>query len=126
MNVTVRPIERTDAFALAALRIQEDRQQGCEARPGFLREYADALLQEWDHRRGWIAELDDGSPVGCALVMRVRTLPSLSREGRAEGWYLEHVFVVPGHRGTGIGRRLRAAVQDAARDTGIVLGSSHA
>lgn len=119
MDATIRPIERRDAFALAALRIQHDREVGRATRAGFLTEYADALLAEIDGYRGWIAELGDGTPVGCLLALRVRKLPSLMAEGRPEWWYVQSVFVTASHRRTGVGRALMTGLQRAARDEGV-------
>ena len=42
MDARIRPVERRDAFSLAALRIQHDRELGRPPRPGFITEYADA------------------------------------------------------------------------------------
>ena len=119
MDATIRPIERRDAFALAALRIQHDREVGRATRAGFLTEYADALLAEIDCYRGWIAELGDGTPVGCLLALRVRKLPTLMAEGRPEWWYVQSVFVGVDHRRQGIGSALMTAVKRAARDEGV-------
>ena len=60
MTTRIRPIERDDALSLAALRLQQDREVGRATRPGFLTDYADALLADFDGYRGWIAEEHDG------------------------------------------------------------------
>ena len=77
MDVSLRPVERDDAFALAALRLQQDREQGRASRDGFLVAYADAFLDDFAAYRGWLAEEDDGRPVGCLLAQRVRKLPKV-------------------------------------------------
>lgn len=119
MDATIRPIERRDAIPLAALRMQQDRESGQATRPGFLDEYAAALLAEFDQWRGWIAELDDGRPVGCLLAQRVRKLPWLHGPGRAEWWYVQQVFVCSDRRRQGIGRRLVSRAQLAASESGV-------
>ncbi|MGJ6980806.1 GNAT family N-acetyltransferase [Aestuariimicrobium soli] len=119
MEATIRAIERRDAIPLAALRLQQDREAGQTTRPGFLDEYAEALLAEFDSWRGFIAELDDGRPVGCVLAQRVRKLPWLHGPGRAEWWYVQQVFVCPDQRRLGIGRRLVSQVQLAAAEAGV-------
>lgn len=114
MTTRIRPIERDDALSLGALRLQQDREVGHTPRPGFLTDYADALLADFDGVRGWIAEEPDGRPVGCVLALRVRKLPTLSHLGRPEWWYVQQVFVSADRRREGLGRRLLHAVQEAA------------
>ena len=114
MTTRIRPIERDDALSLGALRLQQDREAGRTPRPGFLTEYADALLADFAAQRGWIAEEPDGRPVGCVLVHPVRKLPTLGHLGRPEWWYVQQVFVTADRRRDGIGRRLLHAVQEAA------------
>lgn len=114
MTTRIRPIERDDALSLGALRLQQDREVGHTPRPGFLTDYADAMLADFDGVRGWIAEEPDGRPVGCVLALRVRKLPTLSHLGRPEWWYVQQVFVSADRRREGLGRRLLHAVQEAA------------
>lgn len=114
MDVRLRPIEKDDAFGLAALRLQQDRERGRSPREGFVVEYADALLDDFDGFRGWLAEQTDGRPVGCLLAARIRKLPTLALPGRPEWWYVQQVFVSTDRRREGIGRRLVHAAQEAA------------
>lgn len=114
MDVTLRLVERDDAFALAALRLQLDRERGRAPRDGFVVDYADAFLEDFDSYRGWFAEEPDGRPVGCLLALRVRKLPTLARPGRPEWWYVQQVFVTADRRREGLGRRLVHAAQEAA------------
>lgn len=116
MDVRIRPVERRDAFALAALRIQQDRELGRSPRPGFITEYADAFLAEIDDYRGWIAEQADGDPVGCVLAQRVRKLPTLMAERRPEWWYVQSVFVRADRRREGVAHSLMTELKRAARD----------
>lgn len=53
---------------------------------------------------------DDGSPVGCVGVRFAVDGPATAE--------LKRLFVVPGQRGTGAGRRLVAAAEDAASASG--------
>lgn len=119
MDPRIRPVERDDAVSLAALRIQQDRERAGPTRAGFLAEYADALLEDFEDYRGWIAEEVDGRPVGCVLAQRVRKLPSLMASGRPEWWYVQQVHVSADRRRRGIGRALMAAVQQAAAEEEI-------
>lgn len=114
MDVTLRLVERVDAFALAGLRMQQDREQGRASRDGFIVDFADAFLDDFDSYRGWIAEEPDGRRVGCLLALRVRKLPTLARPGRPEWWYVQQVFVTADRRREGLGRRLVSAAQEAA------------
>ncbi len=118
MDARIRPVERRDALALAALRIQQDREAGHTPRDGFLTDYADAFLHDFDRYRGWIAELPDGDPVGALLAQRIRTLPTLSDQ-RPEWWSVQDVFVTSNHRRHGVGAGLVAAVQRAGRDSSV-------
>lgn len=114
MAPRIRPVERDDALALAALCLQQDRELGRASRDGFLTEYADAFLADFDDYRGWLAEEADGRPVGCLLALRVRKLPSLALAGRPEWWYIQQVFVSVDRRREGTARRLIHAAQEAA------------
>ncbi|HBO55162.1 GNAT family N-acetyltransferase [Janibacter terrae] len=114
MDTRIRPVERDDAFALAALRVQQDRERGHAPRDGFLLAYADAFLADFASYRGWIAEQGDGRPVGCVLALRVRKLPTLGLPGRPEWWYVQQVYVSADLRRRGVATRLVHAVQEAA------------
>ena len=128
--IQVRQAERDDALGVAALVLAMDREDGADARPGFLTEYADAWLLDVDRRFGfafprfadlvrvgvdrrptWLAEESDGNPVGLVQTAMVRKLPSLRRPTTA--WmHVALVFVRPTHRGRGIAERmLRDAVE---------------
>nr|WP_289232862.1 hypothetical protein [Barrientosiimonas endolithica] len=96
--IQVRQAERDDALGVAALVLAMDREDGADARPGFLTEYADAWLLDVDRRPTWLAEESDGNPVGLVQTAMVRKLPSLRRPTTA--WmHVALVFVRPTHRG---------------------------
>lgn len=119
MSTRIRPVRRRDALSLAALRLQLDRGLGHPTRPGFLDAYADALLAEWERYVGWIVEEEDGRPVGFVLALRIVKLPTLLREGRAEWWYVQGLFVVPDRRDQGWGGRLVDTMTDAGREARV-------
>ncbi len=119
MSTRVRPVRRRDALSLAALRLQLDRELGHAARAGFLDGYADALLAEWEQHVGWVAEDEDGRPVGFVLAHRVVELPSLAAVGRGEWWYVQGLFVVPDRRGEGWGSALIDALTGGGRAAGV-------
>ena len=67
--------EPADAFALAALELQLNREQGRPGESGFLDRYADAWLAERDRRPAWVATSLDGSPLGAIVLFVVDGLP---------------------------------------------------
>ena len=112
----MRAAEDRDAFGIAALHLQHERELGAAARPGFLDEVADAWLRGRPHRRTWVAEQADGRPVGVVHGEVVETLPRLRPTSRR--WMnLSLVFVSTDCRGAGVGERLvREAVAWATRE----------
>lgn len=67
-------------------------------------------------RGGTIVLLAGDGPDGIAVV---RTRPALWSGG--DEWYLAELYVVPEHRGRGVGRALLGAVVDTARSNGADL-----
>jgi GNAT superfamily N-acetyltransferase len=59
-----------------------------------------------------LLEEDDGTPLGCGGL---RTISPTPEGARME---VKHLYVVPGARGRGLGRRLLEALEAAARDAG--------
>lgn len=118
MEPRIRPVERDDAFALAALRVQQDRERGLASREGFLREFADAFLADFGSYRGWLAEQTDGDPLGCLLLRRVPGLPTLAGPGRPEQWQVQQDFVCPTHRSGDLRSRLAHTADRAALGAG--------
>ncbi len=103
-SVVVRPAEPRDAFAVAALHLQEERQQGQAPAPGFLDALADAWLRD-RARHTWLAEDDRHTPLGAIHGVLIRTLPSPRRT--TSGWvHIGFLFVTESARGVGLGSRL--------------------
>jgi GNAT superfamily N-acetyltransferase len=119
MSTRIRPVRRRDALSLAALRLQQGREAGHPARAGFLDGCADALLADWDRHAGWVAEDDDGRPVGYVLTLRCPDLPSLGAHASGESWLVQGLFVAPDRRDEGWEDRLVEAMETAARADGI-------
>ena len=80
--VVVRPAEPRDAFAVAALHLQAEREAGAQVPPGFLDALADAWLRDRS-RRTWLAEDARHNPLGAVHGTVVRTLPGPGHAGTA-------------------------------------------
>jgi GNAT superfamily N-acetyltransferase len=114
-GVRVREAVPADAFSVAALHIQDERERGGTVAPGFLDTFADAWLRD-RARRTWIAEDARGRPLGVVHGTRVQKLPSAHRP--ADAWFhVSMLYVATDVRGHGLGERLLRALLDwAARD----------
>lgn len=118
-EVRIERAGRVDALAVAALALQMERESP-EAIPraGFLREYADAWLADFERRPVWLASEDDGAAVGFIQSVQIQKLPRL--RGPARSWlHLSQVFVTARRRQQGVGAQLLAAMQDWARHNGV-------
>jgi GNAT superfamily N-acetyltransferase len=111
-GVRVREAVPSDAFSVAALHIQDERERGGVVPPGFLDAFADAWLRD-RARRTWIAEDVRGRPLGVVHGTRVQKLPSTHRP--ADAWFhVSLLYVAPDVRGVGLGERLLRALLDWA------------
>lgn len=109
MTTVVRLAEPRDAFAVAALTMQDDRECGATIEPGFLDRYSDAWLGD-RYRVTFVAEAPDGRPVGVVTATVVTKLPS-SRRPRTQWLHVSLLFVTPDARGAGLGVRLLDALR---------------
>ncbi|MBR7742397.1 GNAT family N-acetyltransferase [Phycicoccus sp. BSK3Z-2] len=114
-DVRLREAVPTDAFSVAALHIQDERERGHVPAAGFLDRFADAWLRD-RARRTWLAEEVEGRPVGVLHGTRVQKLPSAHRP--ADAWFhVSFLYVAVDARGHGLGERLlRTLVGWAASD----------
>ncbi len=104
-DIRIRMADRDDAFIVAALVLQMDRAAGERPREGFVDEYADAWLADFDHRPTWLACLPDGTAVGLVQAGLVRKLPSLRRP--TTSWmHVSLVYVRPSERRRGLAERM--------------------
>lgn len=108
-SVSIRLAERRDAFAVAALTMQDDRECGATIKPGFLDTFADAWLADPD-RVTFLAEAQDGRPVGVLTATVVTTLPS-SRRPVARWLHVSLLFVTEDARGAGLGTQLLTSLR---------------
>lgn len=113
-RVRVRPAARRDLAAIVRMIASLAAHHGDTARIA-----ADTLERDGFGARRWIDLFvaDAGSgPVGFAMAHRWYR----GAEGQ-RGFELHHLYVDPGHRGTGVGRRLIEAVLAHARSRGCAL-----
>ncbi|WP_186526073.1 GNAT family N-acetyltransferase [Leekyejoonella antrihumi] len=104
-EIRVHLANRDDAFIVAALVLQMDRAAGEPARAGFLREYADAWLADFDHRPTWLASLPDNTAIGLVQAGLIHKMPSLRRS--TTSWiHVSLVYVRETERGQGVAERM--------------------
>lgn len=104
MDATIRLAEPEDAFALAALTMQDDRECGATLEPGFLTAYADAWLAD-RQRVSFLAVARDGRPIGMVTAALLTKLPS-SRRPVTSWMHVSLLFVTADCRGHGLGTLL--------------------
>ena len=66
--------ELDNAFSLAALQLQANREQGRSGEQGYLDRFADAWLRTQERRPAWLALSLDGRPLGCVILYVVEGL----------------------------------------------------
>ena len=104
-EIRIRQAGRDDAFIVAALVLQMDRASGETPREGFITEYADAWLADFDHRPTWLACLPDNTAIGVVQAVLIRKLPSLRRPTSA--WmHVSLVYVREADRGQRLAERM--------------------
>jgi len=114
----VRLAEPRDAFAVAALTLQDDRECGAAVTPGFLDTFADAWLAD-RARVTFLAEAADGRPLGVVTAAVVTKLPS-SRRPVARWLHVSLLFVTADARGEGLGARLLDALREWGSQNDVV------
>lgn len=118
MTETIARATRDEAFACAALRLRADLEAGQPNRPGFLTEYADAYLADFESVPTWLATKPDGDPIGLVQTALVHRMPTLARGARP--WlYVAFVYVVPPERGRGLAETMLRTVDVWADAMGV-------
>jgi GNAT superfamily N-acetyltransferase len=118
MDVTIRRATLADAPELARLRWEfrpEDQQ--AQRLEEFSRDFQ-AWLSEALDSRTWMAAVADAGPaglVGCVFLRSVSKVPNPGALDRAWG-YVTNSYVVPSHRGRGLGGGLLEIVIATARE----------
>jgi GNAT superfamily N-acetyltransferase len=109
-EVRVREAGPTDAFAVAALHLQAEREWGQVVPPRFLDTFADAWLRD-RARRTFLAEDPRGTPLGTVHGTVVHKLPSPRRP--TDAWmHVSFLYVTGSARGQGIGEALLRTLLD--------------
>lgn len=115
--ITIEESDDEAAFAQVRLAwVEEDDGHPVEDL-GFAADFSRWWTAERDHRRMWLARLDD-HPVGMLNLIMIDHMP---RPGRPHSWwgYLSHLYVLPTERNAGIGGKLIAACVQQARAAGM-------
>jgi predicted N-acetyltransferase YhbS len=113
--VDVRQADLEDVDELARLRATW-RERPADAR--YLAGFREWFRQERAGRWWWIAT-DSQAAVGMVNLKLFDRMPTPDRPVTQWG-YLANLFVVPGHRGRGVGASLVQAVIDRSRAEGLV------
>src|SRR5699024_445114 len=91
---------------------------GERPREGFVDEYADAWLADFEHRPTWLACLPDHTVIGIVQAGLFRKMPSLRRPTTA--WiHVSLVYVRPADRGQGVAERMLARMIDWGNGQGV-------
>jgi GNAT superfamily N-acetyltransferase len=117
VTAQVRELDPGDASDVRALAVLRAATHDATVDDGFVADVRTWLELERGHRTTWLAEVDDRA-VGYVSALHYRRMPSAAR--RAGGWaYLGNLFVLPDHRGQGLGEALVRGVEGWARELGL-------
>lgn len=126
MSVSVRVAGCEDGVALAELRWRwrvDERPESGMDRGQFTTKFTAWMADHAASHTAWIAEVGT-SAVGMAWLARIDRMPSPGHWERTAG-NLQSVYVVPEHRGGGIGRLLVTAALGQAEAVGMEYISVH-
>lgn len=117
MSAAVRKLDPGDESDVRALALLRAATYGAGADEAFVSDVDGWLQTERGHRTTWFAEVD-AEPVGYVSALHYWRMPSAVRP--TGGWaYLGHLFVLPGHRGHGVGEALVREVERWACGPGL-------
>lgn len=117
MSASVRELDPGDASDVRALALLRAATRGAVADDEFVADVDGWLHAERGHRTTSSAQVD-AEPIGYVSALHYRRMPSAVRP--TGGWaYLGNLFVLPGHRGHGVGEALVREVERWARGRGL-------
>jgi predicted GNAT family acetyltransferase len=114
MNYVVRRAQDKDLDSLVSFTVAEAREaEGAEKDPSIVRRGVEAGLSNRAIAMYWVVESDQGEIVASTSVVR-----EWSDWHAQDYWWIQSMYVVPGHRGQGLVEMLIGAVSAKARESG--------
>jgi ribosomal protein S18 acetylase RimI-like enzyme len=114
MNYAVRRARDKDLDSLVSFTVAEAREaEGAELDPSIVRRGVEAGLSNRAIAMYWVVESDRGE-----VVARTSALREWSDWHAQYYWWIQSMYVVPGHRGRGLVEMLMGTVSAEARNSG--------
>jgi len=114
MNYVVRKAQDKDLDSLVSFTVAEAHEaEGVEKDPSIVRRGVEAGLSNRAIAMYWVVESDQGEIVASTSVVR-----EWSDWHAQDYWWIQSMYVVPGHRGQGLVEMLIGAVSAKARESG--------
>ncbi len=114
MNYVVRRARGGDLESLVSMTLAEAREaEGVERDPSVVRRGVEVGLSNRAIAMYWVVESDQGEIVANTSVVR-----EWSDWHAQDYWWIQSMYVLPGHRGQGLVEMLIGAVSAEARDSG--------
>lgn len=113
MSIKLRIAQQPDIEVLVDLVRQYHQFEGIESDANTIAAALTPLLQESDDGRVWLIHKED------AVIGYIALCFGYSIEFRGRDAFVDEIFIVREHRGTGAGTTALAEVRDAARRLGI-------
>jgi predicted GNAT family acetyltransferase len=112
--VVIRRAQDKDLDSLVSFTVAEAREaEGAEMDPSIVRRGVEAGLSNRDVAMYWVVESEQREIVASTSVVREWS------DWRAQYyWWIQSMYVVPGHRGRGLVEMLMGTVSAEARDSG--------
>jgi GNAT superfamily N-acetyltransferase len=115
-DYTIRPAVRTDVDTLVAFSIEEAREaENRELDAGAVRRGVEGGFEDPPRAVYWVAEDADGR-----VVANISVVTEWSNFRGGCYWWIQSVYIAPGHRGRGLIERLLDHVARAASDAGAL------
>jgi GNAT superfamily N-acetyltransferase len=115
-NYSLRPATVSDLEAIVAFTLEEAREaEGLEKDPDGVRRGVLAGLEDPFLATYWVAESSDGDVVASTSAVR-----EWSNFNGGHYWWIQSLFIAPGHRGSGLVDLLLDRVAEEARAAGAI------